>query len=286
MSYTRPAASAASFSWSGLAAYERPASTATTASWVDTSGDPQIIAAGPSPLEAPAGLMQVDPLLVASGPSPLGAPAGLAWVDLYLHASAPGILSGAEAVVHHDWTSAIRPEAPTYYVMDITGSPTLRVPISSWQATVQTGRATYVQAVVPAAVDWVAALAARVNLGEIVISRGTLAPDGSALEMELARGPLMTVTSDRGTQRNTCTVSGYGAPYDPGAETWPETTRTLTSPRTISQTGSNHRVRCAIDWALRPGMTAVLDDLSFPVAYINYYVGNGDAYMDVGSRVA
>ena len=103
--------------------------------------------------------------------------------------------------------------------------------------------------------------------------------------MELARAPISTLQSDRGAARHTCTLSGYAAAYDPESETWPESVRTMRGIRSISQTGSNYRVRCAIDWALRPGMDAVADSVTFTVAYINYYANGSDAYMDIGSRV-
>ena len=58
--------------------------------------------------------------------------------------------------------------------------------------------------------------------------------------------------------------------------------RALTGLRTVSS-GSSLRVRCAVDWLLRPGHRAYVQGVPFVVRYINYYAPAGfDSYMDVG----
>ena len=180
-----------------------------------------------------------------------------------------------------DWSLDIDPlTSQTYYacaIDDGTLDP-IRPPISSWQATVQLARASYAQAVIPAATAWVSAITDRSD-GEFVIYRGVRYSDGSTQESELARAPLGDVRFDAGPINATMTISGYATlPPPQGA-----LTRTLANVRSES-TGGGLRVRADIDWFLRPGHTAISRGTSFTVSYINYYVNASDQYMDVGER--
>lgn len=190
----------------------------------------------------------------------------------------------SEFTTFANWTSVVDPIVDQlYYSCVVTGvadsTDDLRLPISSWQATVQNGRADYVQAVVPAVVDLVDAINDRPN-GEIVIYRGARSPDGSKREVEMARAPLGQFRIDRGPFRATGTLSGY-AETSTNAD---PSTRALTGLRSLSIDSSGVRARTDIDWLLRPGMMASVGGYAFEVSYINYYVGNNQAYMDVGER--
>jgi len=180
-----------------------------------------------------------------------------------------------------DWSADIDPiTAQTYYACEIDDGVlvAIRPPISSWQATVQTDRASYAQAVIPAATAWVSAINDRAD-GELVIYRGVRYSDGSTQETELARAPLNDVRFDAGPTNATMTISGYAVlPPPTGA-----LTRTLANVRSESNSGG-FRVRCDIDWFLRPGHTAISRGTSFVVSYINYYANASSEYMDVGER--
>lgn len=183
-----------------------------------------------------------------------------------------------------DWAAAIDPlTTRSYYACALTGAPDglddVRLPISSWQATVQDGRADYVQAVVPAAFDRLDAITDRSN-GEIVILRGVEMQDGSTREQEMARAPLQSSRLDRSPARATVTLSGYALETTYGATG----ERTLTGIRALSITDSSMRASADIDWFLRPGMIARADGYEITVAYINYYVNDGQAYMEIGDR--
>jgi len=192
----------------------------------------------------------------------LGVPAALAW---------------------HDYAAQLA-GVSDFYLMELTGSPAVRIPIASWQATRQTGRSQYLQAVVPAAGAWVATITARQAAhAEMVIYRGTVLAGGRALTAEMARCPLQSVRYDRGATNYTGTLSGYAAAAtDPAYAT---DTRTLRSIRLVSITNTI-RVRCAIDWQLLPGMNVSAQGTVFKAVYVNYYVTGDDAYMDVGDRAA
>ena len=195
------------------------------------------------------------------GVAPLGAPYGEPFVD---------------------WSVDIDPiTSQTYYACEIDDGVlgVIRPPISSWQATVQTGRASYAQAVIPAATAWVDLIEARAAAGEFIIYRGVRDSDGNTQESELARAPLGDVRFDIGPINATMTISGYAVLAPPSGAL----TRTLTNVRSESSSGG-FRVRADIDWFLRPGHTAVSRGTSFVVSYINYYVNASDEYMDVGER--
>jgi hypothetical protein len=180
-----------------------------------------------------------------------------------------------------DWSLDIDPiTARTYYALEIDDGvlDAIRIPISSWQATVQTGRASYTQAVIPGALQWVGAVSDRAD-GEIIIYRGVRYSNGDTQEVELARAPLQISTLDEGPINQTMRVSGYSTITPPSGAL----TRTLRNIRSRSTT-SGLRVRCDIDWFLRPGHTADAGGSLFTVSYINYYANTSDEYMDVGER--
>jgi len=213
-------------------------------------------------------------------PSPLQAPEVLG-AHLFGSSAAPGPLGAGAALAFNDFTGEIE-AFDELYSLTITGTPDIIIPISSWQATIQTDRAIYAQAVIPNVDEYVDEITARQGVEEIVLCRQTVAK-GVLVQSELARAPLELSTFDRGYVNHTCTISGYGDPYT--VPTDPKT-RVLTEERSISTTiGGSTRIRCAIDWFLRPGDTANYSGGSIVPAYINYYATNsGDSYMDVGDR--
>jgi hypothetical protein len=190
-------------------------------------------------------------------------------------------IAGVYGEAFEDWAADIDPIASqTYYAMDVDDGvlDPVRIPISSWQATVQLGRASYAQAVIPAALQWADAVSDRAG-GEFILYRGVRFSDGTTRESELARAPLQTVTLDTGPTNATMRVSGYERLSPPATGL----TRTLQNVRSESTT-NGLRVRCDIDWFLRPGHTAISRGTPFTVAYINYYANAADSYMDVGER--
>lgn len=262
MSYVRPSSSAASASWYGATGYERPSSASAGARW-----EPDL----------PAGRI--------SAPSPLAAGAaslfaGVA-VPVEATAAAPSPLAGMAIGANHDFTGLLG-DVDVEYVMDlVTPLGAVRVPISSWQATLQTGRKSYAQCVVPACGAWVAELS---TATAFVISRRANLPGGGAIEYEMARAPVQALQYDRGSQRYTATVSGYGNAFAASENPPAIYDRELQQRRSVSSGGSSMRVRCAVDWLLRPGHRALVDGVPFRVGYINYYVNGTDAFSDVGGE--
>jgi len=216
----------------------------------------------------------------ASAASIFGAAYVLASLPLSAWASGPAILGTAQSAGYHDFTEVVG-DSITTYVMDlITPAGTVRAPISSWQATLQTGAKNYVQGVVPAVADWIDAIN---DATEFVITRAADTSVGR-IEYEMARAPLEQISIARGPTNYTATLSGYSTAFAENEEPDAAYDRTLTGIRSTTTGTAATRVRCAIDWLLRPGQRAYYDEgASFVVSYINYYVpATGDAYMDVG----
>jgi hypothetical protein len=255
--------------------------------------------AADGPLGEPAvfGVSLVQGMVSADGP--LGAPAvfsafNFGWISvdgplgaptvrghlLFGRSSADGPLGAAAVFALHDFTGAIG-DAITYYVMDLeTPGGLVRVPISSWQATLQVDEECYVQCVVPACADWVEDLSAAT---EFVIYR-TVAYGGSTIEYEMARAPLQTLSLAHGPTNYSATLSGYTDALIADEAPPSVYDRDLTGIRAMFITGANTRARTDIDWFLRPGQRAWAGDTEIIVDFISYYVGQGDAYMDVGER--
>lgn len=231
-------------------------------------------------LLAPAAPVFVDAWTAADGP--LGAAEVEGRYFTTAQMALASIFGDLDVLAQHDFTALLDPLAPTFYFMDlVTPGGLVRVPISSWQATIQTDVQSYVQCVVPAATPWVPDIEAAT---EFVISRSGKLLDGSSIEYEMARAPTQTVSLDGGAYNYTATISGYTAASDAVEDPSPSLDRTLQGVRTISRNSGNVRVRCNIDWLLRPGQRAYLDDEPIVVRFINYYVPGLDQYMEVGDR--
>ncbi len=215
--------------------------------------------------------------------TPLGSPSVLAAYSTAARVSVSTPLGAARVSALHDFTVKLDDSARTLYVMDlVTPGGLVRVPISSWQATLQTDIQSYVQCVVPAATDWVPDIEAATEF--IITRRGTLL-DGSTFEYEMTRAPAQTVSLDGGAYNYTATISGYVDALTAVEDPPTALDRHLAGVRTVSRNSGNVRVRCNIDWLLRPGHRAYLDDEPIVVAYVNYYVPGFDQYMDVGDGV-
>lgn len=239
--------------------------------------------ASPTPLGAPEAVSGVlNPVFSwLATPSPIGAPAAFAVQIPAARIACPSPLGAPVSLVLNDFTDVV-PTDSALYVMRVTGTPELTIPISSWQATLQTDRQQYVQCVVPAAADHLADLSARAGSEEFVIYR-VLSYGGASMEVEMARTTLENLSVDRGPYKETATLSGYTDAFT-GPSTYPKAT--LSGIRSISQTATgNVRARADIDWFLRPGNLCDVDGLEITATYINYYVtSSGQEYMDVGTR--
>lgn len=241
--------------------------------------------AADSPLGAAALFAYAGLLGRVAAPSPLGAGQVLAYAQPVSLVAAPSPLGLGAVIAEHDFTAVLEAAGATeFYTCDIIdGAAVYRVPVSSWQGTLQVDGQCYLQAVLPAVADLASMLTSLSDTAEFVILRGARLADGAAIESEIARSVIEQLQLDRGSQRYTCTISGYSAaivaPEDDGPPV-----RVLSGLRSISSGSGGVRARSAINWFLRPGCRARADAIEFVADWINFYVGGGDAYMDAGER--
>lgn len=217
----------------------------------------------------------------ASAPSMIGIPSAIALIPGLVIAQAPTMMSAPSAIGYHDFTVGMG-DVVSRYVMDLTTPGGLvRVPISSWQATLSTGASNYVQCVVPAVAAWVASINAATAF---TITRTATTLDGAPVEYEMAAAPLEQIQLSQGPTNYSATLSGYSTAFAEDEAPDAAYDRYLTGVRSVDSGSSGMRVRCAIDWLLRPAQRAYLpDSSSFIVGYINFYQPQGnDSYMDVG----
>ena len=230
-------------------------------------------------------LFPSGPSGIVSAAGPLGAPLSVGVVGVGAWLSVPGPLGGARVLADHDFAEHLeRLGATTFFVCDlIDGATTTRVPISSWQGTAQLDGSGYLQAVIPGVAGLADTIGALSETAVFAISRGAVLPDGTRVEHEVGRSLVEFRQFDQGPQRYTCTLSGY-----PDAAVAPEgaepPVRTLRGVRTISSGVGGTRVRCALDWFLKPGCQATTGSVLLTASYINAYGLEGDAYMDVGGE--
>lgn len=293
-----------------------PDADVTPIAWVTDSGplgSPVALAKSPAagvasdagPLGAPAAIAinKVTCLSSAGGPlgaagvlaaipweaiSEAGGPLGVAQLtarQLSAIASGGSPLGIASTLGFHDFTDALDAAgAVTYYTCDLVdGATSTRVPISSWQGTLQTDASCYLQAVVPAVADYADLINDLTEDAEFVIYRGARLGE-ITIEQELARSTVEQIQFDRGPNRYTCTISGYSAAITAPVDPDPATDRILRGVRSVSSGSSGVRARSKIDWFLQPGQVATAGDNTFVAAYINYYATGTDSYMDVGER--
>lgn len=247
----------------------------------------QARASAATPLAEPAGVALSSTAALAAAPTPLAEPAALATATEYAaKVSAPGPLTAPRVVAETDWSGLI--DAITtrqFYICILTGGPDglpdLRMRISSWQATVQNDRASYLQAVVPGVLPLIDDISARPG-GDIVLISGVELQSGAMLEQVMAQAPLQNFRYDRGPTNSTGTLSGYATLFGESAPN--ASARQLQNVRSLSSDTSGYRVRADIDLMLRPGRQALAAGQALDVAYINYYANKDDAYMDVGER--
>jgi len=237
--------------------------------------------AAAGPLASPAALGAFEVRSWSAVGAMLGSAAVTAYSQPAAMAVAASPLGTPYALAYHDFTAQIS-AASTRYVMDLTTPGGLvRVPISSWQATLRTGASNYVQCVVPAVADWVASINAATAF---TITRTATTLDGASVEYEMAAAPLEQIQLSQGPTNYSATLSGYSTAFAEDEAPDAAYDRYLTGVRSVDSGSSGMRVRCAIDWLLRPAQRAYLPDASsFIVGYINFYQPQGnDSYMDVG----
>lgn len=235
-----------------------------------------------SPLGAFLGLSYTGTVALAACPSPLGAARLTTYVlpQLWASVASPLGFGGARAWALHDFTAALV-DSPERCTADlITPDGPVRVPISSWQATVQTGFKDYGQCVIPACAPYLDIID---DATEIVIYRRGLLTDGRYLDACVVRVPLQTAAFAQSPRSFTATLSGYADAYTLEGIP-PFSGRTLPGVQSVFTSAAGRRVRGQLDWLIRPGHVVQAHGSPLTVAYINFTAGPNALFMDLGER--
>ena len=236
---------------------------------------------GPLQLPSVLGRVHVAAQLVDGGlPS---APSGRGW-HLFAVAQVASVLgiNGEAVEAFHDFRPLVH-DYPVTYAMDlVTPGGAIRVPISSWQATLQTRDDCFASCVIPHCEAWMDDVYAA---SEFVVWRRGTTLAGEPFEHQMVRAPLTQYQVDQGTTNHTCSLSGYFDAFTTYAAPHERYDSTLSGLRSISSYPTGLRLRTAIDWLVQPGRRAYYGEAaSMVVSYINYYVNGSDEYIDVGRR--
>lgn len=292
---------------SGLMAASTPLGAASALGGQDIVRQARIAAT--SPLQFAAGVAYVQPVAMGAATTPLGAVQAIARQPVHARMAASALLGSVQAlayqrpvaqglastplgsvaaVLYHDFSGV--PDvanASIFYACQLVddGVVLATVPMSSWQATLRYGLNYYVQAVFPG-IDSLTDTLLNLPIGtEFVIFRGARLPDGTSVLQEMVRAPCQTVRFDGGSWNKTCTVRGYMKSLIAPGETPQPGPRALKNVRTLSVDGGDRRIRCGVDWFLRPGQPVVVNGINAIAGNINYYVSATDEYMDVSGGV-
>lgn len=226
----------------------------------------------------------VRPVAFAADNGSTRPPAMLGW-HLFAVARVDAPMAPQSASAAHDYRHLVN-NYPIRYTMELsTPGGTVVVPISSWQATLQTDSQCYAGCVVPNCAQWLDEIQAA---SEFTVYRHCTTRAGAPLKHQMVRAPVQAYQIDQGTTNYTCSLQGYFDAYASEPDPAPRYDATLAGLRSVSTYGSGLRVRSAIDWLLQPAQRAYYGDAgaSLVVSFINYYANGSDEYCDVGSREA
>lgn len=161
----------------------------------------------------------------ASLPVAVGALSALAVPVQEARAHLPGAIGNLRVKAFHDWTIAVDPRTTqVFYALELDDGilDPVRLPMSSWQATLQLDRSSFLQAVIPASDQIMDAVTARPD-AVMRIYRGARFLSGQTREIELAAVPVQIPRFSEGPTNSTLTLSGYSKiDWQPGGGTAPD----------------------------------------------------------------
>ena len=157
------------------------------------------------------------------------------------------------------------------------------MPISNFAGQLRSGEPSYLQVTIPDARRWaqnIADFAAQFDT-ELVIQAGYRYSDGSFQTQDIARTRLRNVRYDLGARSSSVQLDGIDTRVNP-------------APKTVSLHGANYRsqdeagrvrYRCAMNFDIRPGDTALINGETFTVGELSYNVTVNNATLEVAEAV-
>lgn len=249
------------------------------------------------PIFAPAASIQVSVPSIKSASSRYGpsGPAGAALTSFAPTATIFPMLQNAGVSIssiapNYVWALNVRlrPAAQTIFTCTLTGDgespalPDLTIPMSSFQGRIRDGDPSYLACVIPNALAYASAIAARQN-GDIVIHKGYRLLDGTESMEEIARVDFESVRIDQGSRSASATITGHR-------------TITSTAPKDVTVQGVSYyclqadgkrRIRALFDLFLRIGDTCIYGTGGtdyMVVGYITYSVNVEQTIMEVTEK--
>lgn len=175
------------------------------------------------------------------------------------------------------WTPVI--SATVYHFALENSQGRAEMPISNFSGQLRSGEPSYLQVTIPDARVWAEVIAdfAAQSDTEMVIHAGYRYSDGHVRTQEIARTRLRNVRYDLGARSSSVQLDGID-------------TRTNPTPKTVSLTGANYRsqddsgrvrYRCAMNFDIRPGDTALINSESLVVGELSYNVTVNNATLEI-----
>lgn len=219
-----------------------------------------------------------------SSPGPLGVPTIQALRTEPVRISVPGILSYASSfTVNDDFHPLINGRPVTAHMtLTLPDTSVVSVPISNWQATLQTQGQSYLRCTIPAPEPYLEQLTDAVSF---TVKIATTTIYGEVVERVIGTVTDITFQSDQGASSFSAQLGGYFAAFPVRPDPDPAFYRPATGIQTVSQSATSSRVRCYPDWIAVPSdWFTYLDGAGeFKSGYMNLYFTDGLFYMDVGT---
>jgi hypothetical protein len=155
------------------------------------------------------------------------------------------------------------------------------MPISNFSGQLRSGEPSYLQVTIPDARRWaqdIADFAAQSDT-EMVIQAGYRYSDGSVKTQDIARTRLRNVRYDLGARSSSVQLDGIDTRINP-------------TPKSVTLTGANYRsqdesgrvrYRCAMNFDIHPGDTALINGESFQVGEVSYNVTVNNATLEIAA---
>jgi hypothetical protein len=153
------------------------------------------------------------------------------------------------------------------------------IPISNFSGQLRSGEPSYLQVTIPDARRWsqnIADFAAQSDT-EMVIQAGYRYSDGRVKTQDIARTRLRNVRYDLGARSSSVQLDGIDTRINP-------------TPKTVTLMGANYRsqdesgrvrYRCAMNFDVRPGDTALINSESLMVGELSYNVTVNNATLEI-----
>jgi len=155
------------------------------------------------------------------------------------------------------------------------------MPISNFSGQLRSGEPSYLQVTIPDARRWAQVIAdfAAKSDTELVIQAGYRYSDGRFQTQDIARTRLRNVRYDLGARSSSVQLDGIDTRINP-------------TPKTVTLTGANYRsqdesgrvrYRCAMNFDIRPGDTALINGETFTVVELSYNVTVNNATLEIAA---